>query len=189
MLTRTALTRLMTCALLCATGAALAQQDLPPGMKMHRLQAGTLDQSGWVRAESTQGAFSVKLPCVFNDFLMDDDKAEVFRAHAVGCKRPDGEKYSVTRLEYRGGAAAAKKFFEEWRDESVPANVSKTKSVFNGLPAVDVVRSEPSRCGALRFLLVGPDTILMVAEAPAEQCTHLLSQVPAFLSSLVVKRP
>src|SRR5690349_16387402 len=45
-------------------------QNLPPGMTMHRLQAGEPDASGWLTAASTEGGFSVRLPLKFNDFTL-----------------------------------------------------------------------------------------------------------------------
>lgn len=164
-------------------------QDLPPGMTMHQLQAGVPDKSGWVLAESTQGAFSVRMPCTFNDFTVDDltGKENVSRSYVVGCKRLDGEKYSVSRIEYRGGRKMAVRFFEKNKQPSAFPGAKKTVVTFNGIPAIDIFISEPARCGTLRFLLVGQTTMLMVAEAPAAQCKHLNSQIPAFTSSLVIK--
>lgn len=181
--------RVILFAVIFATGTASAQ-NLPPGMIMHRLQAGVVDQSGWVLAESTQGAYSAKLPCIFNDFTMDDltGKENVSQSYTIGCLRPDGEKYSVSRIQYRGGAEMAKAFFDRYKDKSAFPGAKKTQLIFEGLPALDVVITEPTRCGTLRLLLAGPNTILMVAEAPAAQCRHLSSHISTFLSSLVVKK-
>ena len=182
--------RLAPIALIYAVGTAHSQ-TLPPGMTMHRLQAGVPDESGWVLAKSTQGAFSVRMPCTFNDFNLDDltGQENVSRSYVVGCKRPDGEKYSVTRIEYRGGAEMARRFFEKNKRASAFPGAKKNALTVKDSPALDITISEPKRCGTLRFLLVGPTTILMAAEAPVAQCRHLNSQVPSFMESLAIDEP
>jgi hypothetical protein len=182
--------RLLPLALFYVVGAAHGQQ-LPPGMLMHRQQAGLPDESGWVLAASTLGAYSVRMPCAFNDFTVDDLTGEenVSRSHVVGCKRPDGEKYSVSRLEYRGGPEMAVHYFEKNTQASAFPGAKKTVGTFRDRPALDISISEPTRCGTMRFLLVGPTIVLMVAEAPAARCEHLESQVPSFLSSLMIEEP
>lgn len=171
-------------------GGTTLSQGLPPGMTMHRLQAGDPDESGWVLAESTHGAFSARLPCAFNDFTVEDlTKIEnVSQSDIIGCQRPDGEKYLVARFQYRGGAKMAKSFFEKNKQASVFPGAKKAAFAFKNMLALDVSISEPTRCGTLRFLLVGATSILMVAEAPAAQCEHLNSRVSTFMSSLAVKR-
>ena len=168
--------------------AAFGQGKLPPGMTMHRLQAGTLDPSGWTLAESTRGAFAVKLPCAFNDFMVDDDTgADVSRVHVVGCMRPDREKYSATRLQYRG-SGKARSYFEKNMDPAALSGARKTRTEYHGLPAIDIAMPEQRGCAAMRFILVEPEIVMMVAEAPAEQCMRLRSQVPVFFSSLKIQK-
>lgn len=168
--------------------AAFGQGKLPPGMTMHRAQAGALDSSGWTLAESTKGAFAVKLPCTFNDFTVDDDSgADVSRVHVVGCMRPDREKYSATRLQYRG-SGMARTYFEKNMNPAALSGAKKTRTEFQGLPAIDIAVPEQRGCASMRFILVEPEIVMMVAEAPAEQCVHLRSQVPVFFSSLRIQK-
>jgi hypothetical protein len=167
----------------------LSAQSLPPGMTLHRLQAGVVDQSGWAMAESTQGAYSAKLPCTFNDFTINDltGKENVSWTYGIGCRRPDGEKYSVVRVQYRNGEEMAKAFFDRSKDTFAFPGSKRKQLIFQGLPTVEVAVTEPTRCWTMRYLLAGSNVILMVAEAPAAQCRHLRSQVSTFFSSLVVK--
>src|SRR4030095_4903909 len=81
-------------------------QATPPGMKMHRVQAGEPDASGWMIATSTEGGFSVRLPLKFNDFTLEesDAKAATLRSFIVGTKSQEGIKFSATRIVYRKGA-------------------------------------------------------------------------------------
>lgn len=169
-------------------GAVLAQQKLPPGMTMHRQQAGALDSSGWALAESTRGKFSVKLPCAFNDFTIDDTSgADVTHTHTVGCLTPGREKYSATKVQYRVDSMA-KGYFEKNASPGAFAGAKKTRTTVEGLPAIDFALPERDRCAAMRFVLAGPAIIMMVAESAAAQCAHLGSQVPVFFSSLKVQQ-
>jgi hypothetical protein len=157
-------------------------------MTMHRLQAGTLDPTGWALAESTRGAFSVKLPCKFNDFTIDDDTgADVARVHTVGCLRPDREKYSATRVQYRGESMAAR-YFEKNAEPAAFHGAKKVRSTLHGLPVIDIVPFERDQCAAMRFVLAGTEIVMMVAESPPEQCAALRTRIPAFLSSLEIRQ-
>jgi len=159
-------------------------------MTMHRVQAGVPDQAGWALADSTHGGFSARLPCTFNDFTVEDltGNANVSRSDVIACRRPDGEKFSVTRIQYRGGGKMAKIFFEKNKQVSAFLGAQKTAFTFNkNMPALEVSISDPTKCGTARFLLVGPTTVVMVAEAPASQCDHLNSQVPTFMSSFALQ--
>lgn len=108
---------LLLASLCCTTFATAAfGQALPPGMTMHRVQAGEPDASGWMVAASTEGGFSVRLPLKFNDFTIaeSDPKAPALRTYVVGTKSQEGIKFSATRIVYRNGAESAKRFFSRF---------------------------------------------------------------------------
>lgn len=181
-------TSFIAAALLCLLAVADAQ-DVPPGMTMHRQQVGIPDKEGWTIAESTQGNFSVKLPCKFNDFTTDDSSsaAAVTRTDTVGCSRDDLEKYAAVRLQYRDGAAAAKSYFEQslhgvgWKKED---ELKRTK--FGKHPALDIVTHQPPRCGFVRIVLLESDVIFLAAEAPFQPCEELRARSEKFFASLSV---
>src|SRR5262245_55810108 len=105
------LNRTRAAAALCLAvlaGAAAAQER-----KMHRVQAGELDASGWTTAKSTEGRFSVRMPLKFNDFTVTESKPDtpVKRAFTVGARSSEKIAFVATRLEYRKGAAAAREHF------------------------------------------------------------------------------
>jgi hypothetical protein len=169
---------------------AAAAQQLPPGMTMHRLQAGVLDQSGWALADSTEGAFSVTLPCTFNDFTMDQStlNTPVTMTFTVGCRRPDQRRFSATRFQYQGGANDAHSFFEKNASGENWPGVEVATSTFKGLPVVDVKAENQAQCGILRFVLAQPDILLLVAEAPKANCAGLEAQSAEFFESLIVRQ-
>jgi hypothetical protein len=171
--------------------AASAQQgQLPAGMTMHRIQAGTLDANGWTPANSTGGGFSLKIPCTFNDFMMDQSAANsiVLKSHTVGCLRQDQRKFSATRFQYRNGAKAAKEYFDRNASgEGWGKDAELKKLTFKGMPAVDVSVKNAERCGVLRYILLQADMIMMAVEAPVATCEGLKAQGMEFFGSLNVE--
>jgi hypothetical protein len=111
---------------------------------MHRIQAGTLDESGWTNANSTQGVFTATMPCLFNDFTVEDmnAKSSTEKVFTLGCRRYDQRKFSVSRVQYRSGNADAQTFFEgnaivsEWPRGTV------VRSKFQGFAIIDVELDE-----------------------------------------------
>jgi hypothetical protein len=177
---------LTTAVFLCVLTVAGAQ-DVPPGMTMHRSQVGVFDKEGWALAESTEGKFSVKLPCKFNDFTTDDPSptAVVVRTYTVGCLHENQEKFAAVRLQYRGGATAAKNYFEQslggagWQPQD---EIKRAK--FGKHPALDIVTHQPPRCGFVRMILLDSDVIFLAAEAPLPPCEELRAHSQKFFASL-----
>lgn len=164
-------------------------QSLPPGMTMHRLQAGEPDASGWMLAESTEGGFSVRLPLKFNDFTMKtetDPKAQTLRLFAVGAKSQEGIKFTATRIVYRKGAESAKHFFSEFEKGAglKPERVMPQK--VGDRRAVDLVLRRTSDVGYQRAVLLESDLILMVLEAPRSHAETAQQLVTPFFESLVI---
>lgn len=164
-------------------------QTLPPGMKMHRVQAGEPDASGWMVAASTEGGYSVRLPLKFNDFTIAerDPKAPVLRTFTVGAKSQEGIKFTATRLVYRKGGDAAKFFsrFEKGRDlGSVPERV--TPQNIGNRRAVDLVLRGASAVSYQRVVMLDTDLLLMIVESPSSYDTTAQSFVNPFFDSLVV---
>lgn len=167
----------------CAMGYA---QQLPPGMKMHRVLAGSVDASGWTSAASTEGAFMIDLPCAFNDFTLDDldEGSKVKRTFTVGCLRADRRKFAANRLQYRSGESEALAIFQKNASGEAWPNARVVKTTFEGMPAVDVEIVEATRCGFLRLVHVPPDNVLMATEAPKETCLGLAAMSRRFFASL-----
>jgi hypothetical protein len=173
-----------------STISAFAQAPLP-GMKMHRIQAGEPDASGWMVATSTEGGFSVRLPLKFNDFTVveNDPKAPVLRAFAVGAKSQEGIKFSATRIVYRKGAESAKYFFSRFQkgqDQggSTPERVTPLR--LGERQAVDLVLGRASDVSYQRVVMLGSDLLLMIIESPRSYDATAQQFATPFFDSLVV---
>src|SRR5262249_56600818 len=100
--------------LLSATLAVSAiGQTLPPGMTMHRLQAGEPDASGWMLAASTEGGVSVRLPLKFNDLpnAQADSQSPTALFFVVGDQSLEGVKFTAPPIVYRNGARSSEHYF------------------------------------------------------------------------------
>ncbi len=165
-------------------------QTIPSGMKMHRIQAGEPDASGWMVAASTEGGFSVRLPLKFNDFTIAerDPKAPVLRTFTVGAKSQEGIKFSATRIVYRKGSDTAKYFFarfEKGQDlGSTPERV--TPQSIGKRRAVDLVLRGASSVAYQRVVMLETDLLLMIVESPSSHDTTAQDFVNPFFDSLVV---
>lgn len=173
--------------LLAVLGLGVADgQALPSGMTMHRSQAGTLDASGWTRADSTMGAFSVSLPCKFDDFVINEEKPDspTRRLYGLGCATADGKRLAAMRLEYRGGEAAASAYLDKVsHSDAAGAVVGSGRE--HGLRYVDRKTVNTKQCAQSRIVHAAPDNLMLAVEAP--DCDGLDEMAAKFFASLVVK--
>ena len=179
-------------ALLCGMvfAAAAFAQALPPGMTMHRVQAGEADASGWMVAASTRGGFSVSLPLKFNDFTVaeSDPKAAVLHTHVVGSRSQEGIKFSASRLVYRKGAESAKHYFSRFEKGHVGAKPERLESLRIGeRRAVDLVLRSASTVAYQRVVLLESDLLLLVLETPHSHESTAREYVAPFFDSLRIK--
>jgi hypothetical protein len=165
-----------------------AAQALPPGMTMHRSSAGTLEASGWTLAKSTDGAFTVKLPLLFNDFTtVEQNPLEpVKQIFTVGGRAKDGVRFVASRFEYRDDKSA-QTYYDNAKTK-MPTNVTlpqvKERSI-GKVPAVDVSFCETSgNCASFRNVLAGSTMIMLVVEYPVARRDELQPLVAEFFESL-----
>lgn len=168
-------------------------ESLPPGMTMHRVQAGAPDASGWMTAASTGGGFSVRLPIRFNDFTVVDltGSAPTLRTDTVGGKSAEGLKFSATRIVYRRGAAGAREYFAQFASGAafVPRPERLTPLAVGGRPAVDLVVRHPGTVAHQRAVRLEKDVLLLVLEAPAGEEALARKLAGPFFESLAVTAP
>lgn len=157
---------------------------MPP--TMYRLQAGTLDASGWTAAASTGGNFSIRMPCLFNDFSIEDsDPASVTSiTYGLGCRRPDGALFTAARIRYRNGAPVAQTYFDTARTGPGFPGAAFTATTFAGSQALDAVTRARGLCFWMRMVRDGPETIVLGVEGPAAMCEQLRPMASEFFAAL-----
>src|SRR5260221_396832 len=91
---------LMRPALIAALLLALAIAPAAAQVEMHRTAAVADDGTGWHRAVSTKGAFSVRVPMPFNDVTTRVNDANVgeFATHTIGGTNPKGIKITASEM-------------------------------------------------------------------------------------------
>lgn len=173
--------------LFAVLASASYAQDLAPGSTMHRTQAGALDSAGLTFAESTNGRFSVQMPCTFNDFsiLEKDESKPVKNIYALGCRRPDQRRFVAMRYEYRTEDDAQNYFRNfpknsPWRDGKI------VESTFKGMPAVTITIEDRKQCAFARTLRGKHDNLSMIVTAPETSCAGLAAMSQQFFESLDV---
>ena len=162
---------------------------LPPGMTMHRFQAGEPDASGWMLATSTEGAFSVRMPIKFNDFTINesDPSAPVLRTFSVGATSQEKIKFVVTRMVYRKGAESAQFFFARAeKGEGMPPLERVTPRRIGERRAVDQVLKRASDVSYHRIVLLETDLLTMTIESPRSLDATTLQFVAPFFDSLTI---
>jgi|KBSMisStaDraftv2_1062788.scaffolds.fasta_scaffold04687_10 hypothetical protein len=182
--------RLSACLLvfLCLNAAAAGPEA--GQMTMHRQGAGEPGKSGgWILAASTEGRFSVQLPIKFNDFTVYEvPEAPAVRTYTVGARSSEQISFVATRIVYRQGATAAKRFFarfEEGRGQAA-APLSATPVQFGALRAVDLLFRGPTAVNYQRVVLLDSDLIMLSVEAPAQHDAAAKELAARFFDSLQV---
>jgi len=158
-------------------------KKIPEGMQLLRIQAGEPDAAGWVAATSTGGCFSVKLPTKFNDIAFTDPSptSAVVKIFTIGGKTHDGVKYSATRMVYRD-KATSQALFEKG------LKVNKAITV-GGNKAYEMKNASSASAAIAHIILLDPDQLMLIIEAPKTQAKVLETDAPKFFDSLLLNKP
>jgi len=157
------------------------------GMKMHRVQAGKPDQSGWITADSTFGRFSVRVPLSFNDFTVEDSAPSSLtrKVEVVGCKSSEGIKFSASKIFYKAPGTSAKQF-EKMKSGGGLPDATVTPAKAGAHEAVDIAFGDSSMRANQRAVLMGEEIYVLIVEWPMQQRTLAATLVPTFLDSLKI---
>lgn len=170
---------LLLCSLMLGS---LTHAEASPSVQMHRVGGGTLSADGWTEAASTLGNFSVRLPCLFNDFRMTPASGEVVMADGVGC--PAGAiRLSAVRAHYRDEATASK-YFENIATAEKEPGAQIERSTQDGHATVTLRNETDAMCAQARTVRAGASNILLIVEGPRSQCDDIKASATPFLASL-----
>jgi hypothetical protein len=168
---------------LLASSLSLANDDEVITRKTHREQAGKLDASGWIAATSTEGTYSVRLPCAFDDFT-EIKGAE--NCYVLECIYGDYKKFSAHKYKYQN-LEKAKQKFRKLQDNYGFFADRVTKSTYKGNPSFEVSMSNSGECAYVQAIQAKSDVILLIAsdnETPV--CPNLEVMSRQFFDSLII---
>jgi len=176
----------LTFAVAMCFAAALAQNnDGKPKLEMYRTQAGQPDKDGWCQAESTRRHFKVKLPGLFNDFRVPGDgSGAVTDSSVLGMVTQDKSKWSATLVSY-AEPSVAKKYFDGFEKGFTGVKLGSVKAFeYRDQPAKEIWMESGARSAAMREVLVGRETYLLIVEYDTAREKDLKLNILLFLNSL-----
>lgn len=176
-------------ALLSGNHSNAYAQQLPPGMTMHRIQAGEPDTSGWALANSTEGSYSVQLPCKFNDYKVAPEEKSPTNSimHMVGCQISNGLRYSANRADFFGGDEVAQKMYADFSFSSKDGEKTVlTEGVVKGNAYKQFSISTAPQCAEARIVKVNNGIVMLVVEAIGVACFDFKLNANKFFASLEI---
>jgi hypothetical protein len=153
---------------LLSMAPARGAPEVPDGITMHRLQAGSPDPDGWYSATSTNGRFSVRLPIPFNDFSVPADKGSPNIIHAIGSKSKEGVKFGATRVPIIKPRKSCDDFLQQFpRDfENKKVLISKRRFQVDGREALDCAVKKDTSQALFRVVCLKDGAMVMSVEFP-----------------------
>jgi hypothetical protein len=175
---------------LVAISTSTIAQPLPSGMIMNRLQAGELDKSGWTYAKSTNGNFSVQMPCKYNDFTMKDgDPPSVtLKTENLGCTMQNGAQFIVTRIVYRRGQPVAESLFSGARKNGFIHGATNKTRIFKGYQSIDSEINDGRFYAWEKMIQLKSDNMLIGMQVPVGASAGYKKLAERFFDSLEVER-
>jgi len=165
-------------------GLSLANDNDVVTSKFHRKHSGKPDPSGWVAATSTKGGYSVRLPCIFDDFT-ETQGAE--KRYVLECLHGDYKKFVVKKIEYRN-IEQAKQKFRKIR-ENFEFLFSVTESKYQGNPSIESSGSSPGECMYMQTVYAQSSVIFMTAmDNETPKCPNLEAMSRQFFNSLIFNK-
>lgn len=174
---------------LLGTFAIASAVELPEGVKMHRLQAGTRDKDGWYEAKSTEGHFTVSLPIPFNDFTVnvkEDGKEKI--SYVVGSKSKEGFKFTVTECPQESLAKpfGLKGTVEGFKSDK-RSTVSEEKTFeFDGHPAFSFKVADTKSSAFIHAVSANSRVFMLIVEYPTALEKDVLPLTDPFFTSLKI---
>lgn len=174
--------------LFCA-GATVcaASESAAARFNAHRSGAGALGPDGWTDATSTQGNFSVRLPCLFNDFTFTPATGDVVKGDVVGCEA-GGTRFGATRIHYRD-AALADTYFNTLATAGALPGATIERAPHRGLTAITRRLNNRTQCALMRIVRAEQDNVILTVESTPAQCGSVMKMGPQFLDSFTLDAP
>jgi len=156
------------------TGAArvtltINEDQTNQDVHIHHLQKESPEPAGWVGVASSEGGFSVSLPCQYNDYsaVPHDLSHGLLRKSALECLRPsDNFIFKAHRIEHtntpEAGAVVEGQFNR--LSQGFGPFTAMTRYKFMGFDSLNSNYSQGSNCAWMRSVRVGSSVIFMTVE-------------------------
>lgn len=171
-------------ALALTASQAASAQDGGSQLIVHHQGAGTLDQSGWTDAQSQDGGFSGRFPCLYDDYSQTVPEQPDLKIHWLNCLRADGVRFAMMRSVGLAPEAAKVRFDATADDKKFNPVTVKGMSGYSYATIAD------GRCARVTLVWTGQDTIMAIAERMGGEanCLGILADANKFVDSLEVER-
>jgi hypothetical protein len=161
--------------------------DADTATLMHRIYAGKFDASGWALAESTNGAFSVKMPGPFNDFSVASSPSDITeRIEGIGGKAPNGISFSALKQVYREPGTASAQFDTFKNGGGLPGATVRPVTPGGGFHAWDIAYGDGVSGGIERVILAGEYLFTLTVEWPDAKADVAVGLIKPFIESFKV---
>jgi len=167
------------------SAAPASAQAQSAGQTLYQSRAGALDASGWTEARSTAGGFSVRLPCLYEDYGTNGPTDKADRGFFLRCDRQDGFRFGIIKAEVANPTVARQRF-KEMAEMTASIDGPGKSVIFRGMEGFDFVANGNSACGGARLLLSGRSVFFMLVEHSGEKCMTSDSDIRFFFDSLTV---
>ena len=164
-----------------------ASGDAATSTVMHRVYAGAFDASGWALAESTNGAFSVRMPGPFNDFSVASGPSDITsRVEGIAGKAPNGITFTALKQVYREKGTASAQFDTFKNGGGLPGATVRPVTPGGGFRAWDIAYGDDTSAGIERVILAGDNLFTLTVEWPDAKADAAVALIKQFIESFRV---
>jgi hypothetical protein len=163
-------------------------QEVPDGLTLHRVQAGSPNDQGWYEAQSTEGHFDILFPAPFNDYTVraKEPNGKEVVTFAIGTRSQEGVKFVASEVPKVDPKADPdlKEFVQSFRKK--PGNrISEEKHFeFDGHSAVEFKVTDGTQAAFQRLIKLPNRAHLLIVEYPKDLEEDVEPLVQPFFQSL-----
>ena len=159
--------------------------SFPPGMIVHRHNAGTLGADGWCEGDSTRGNFSVEVPGTYDDYTLETGEETGNKVTIYGVGATIDNSLSFTVHQEVRPANLPYPSPEELEEQEKPLLQGKPrKFMLDGIQGVELQTANAGHGKYTRYLRLRNSSITMTLEFPPEKSIQAAELAERFLNSL-----
>lgn len=158
---------------------------LPPGMTMHRENAGSAGPDGWYLGESTQGRFSVETPAPFDDYTLETEAGPGNKVVVYGIGATVDDSLSFTVKEEIPAPGVSQRTLAEVEENERPFLRGPARRFnLDGFEGIEFETRNSPNGRYTRYLRLQNSSITMTLEFPQDKSNDASLIARRFLDSL-----